>query len=264
MTADLEQLKREAEQEMRRDAPELYPRKRPRTDPEAAAHEDTRPKVGRFEYDAPTALEQGTQGFVITCDFRREMSATREAISQAPGRQRSPSHVIRQLLHNIAEQKQRPLMHFQRILPVEATCVLTAPALTAVVAALKFPFQLPKDAPISFAVGYKARLAAGAPAATEQPSAGSHAAADAGPPVGSGCAPERTAVIAALAAGFEQAMAAEGRTPKVDLKAPQVGVLAEALPIAGRSFCAICILPADMIAVKPRLTVKGLTKPRDK
>ncbi|GLC35877.1 hypothetical protein PLESTB_000515300 [Pleodorina starrii] len=72
----LARLRREAEIEMRRVLDESRPRKRPR-----AAGDDDAPfvPVDRYRYAVIQELEAGAKGFIVTCNFRREKSATREA-----------------------------------------------------------------------------------------------------------------------------------------------------------------------------------------
>ena len=87
----LEALRREAEHEMRRKAPraldgtDLGAKRRKTFDVPSGGGGDDGAKADesleRFEYTAPTAITHGLGcvGFVVTCSFMREKSATREA-----------------------------------------------------------------------------------------------------------------------------------------------------------------------------------------
>ncbi len=47
---------------------------------------------------------------------------------------------------------------------------------------------------------------------------------------------------------------------QVDLTEPQYAVVAECLPAnGGELFCSLAIVPVAMLALKPRMAVKGLT-----
>ncbi|GLI68521.1 hypothetical protein VaNZ11_012968 [Volvox africanus] len=70
----LERLRREAETEMRRVLDESRPRKRPRGDEDSLLA-----PIERYRYAVGQELEAGAKGFIITCNFQREKSATREA-----------------------------------------------------------------------------------------------------------------------------------------------------------------------------------------
>ena len=46
----------------------------------------------------------------------------------------------------------------------------------------------------------------------------------------------------------------------VDLKAPQFGVMAEAVPAAGGlPWCVLAVVPASMLSLKPRLQLRTLS-----
>jgi hypothetical protein len=86
----LEALRREAEHEMRRKAPraldgtDLGAKRRKTFDAKGGGGDDgaeADESLERFEYTAPTAITNGLGcvGFVVTCSFMREKSATREA-----------------------------------------------------------------------------------------------------------------------------------------------------------------------------------------
>ncbi|DBA91512.1 TPA: hypothetical protein ACH3X1_003136 [Trebouxia sp. C0004] len=64
-----------AEQQMRRSAPENPLSKRQKTGSENYQ------SVARYNYSSQESLQQGAQGFIITCAFRREKSATKEAVA---------------------------------------------------------------------------------------------------------------------------------------------------------------------------------------
>ena len=94
----LEALRREAEHEMRRKAPraldgtDLGAKRRKTFDAKGGGGDDgaeADESLERFEYTAPTAITNGLGcvGFVVTCSFMREKSATREATppSERPG-----------------------------------------------------------------------------------------------------------------------------------------------------------------------------------
>ncbi|GIL61042.1 hypothetical protein Vafri_15408 [Volvox africanus] len=70
----LERLRREAETEMRRVLDESRPRKRPRGDEDSLLA-----PIDRYRYAVGQELEAGAKGFIVTCNFQREKSATREA-----------------------------------------------------------------------------------------------------------------------------------------------------------------------------------------
>ncbi|BDA43021.1 hypothetical protein COCOBI_04-0290 [Coccomyxa sp. Obi] len=72
-----EELIRAAEREMRRPAPELHQNKQRRLDSTPGY---SFKELGRFDYRAAETIAEGSQGFIITCHFRREKSATREAM----------------------------------------------------------------------------------------------------------------------------------------------------------------------------------------
>ncbi|GIM14655.1 hypothetical protein Vretimale_17607 [Volvox reticuliferus] len=88
----LERLRREAETEMRRVLDESRPRKRPRDTgmyicypvfprpPSMVGDEDgLLAPIDRYRYAVVQELEAGAKGFIVTCNFQREKSATREA-----------------------------------------------------------------------------------------------------------------------------------------------------------------------------------------
>ena len=86
----LEALRREAEHEMRRKSPraldgtDLGAKRRKTFDAKGGGGDDgaeADESLERFEYTAPTAITNGLGcvGFVVTCSFMREKSATREA-----------------------------------------------------------------------------------------------------------------------------------------------------------------------------------------
>ncbi|GFR52751.1 hypothetical protein Agub_g15350, partial [Astrephomene gubernaculifera] len=86
----LERLKRDAEREMRRNLDDGRPSKRPK-------HEDGSPAfipVDRYHYSVVGELEAGAKGFLITCNFRKEKSATREAVQLL--RRHMPDHLFPQ------------------------------------------------------------------------------------------------------------------------------------------------------------------------
>lgn len=60
-----------AEQQMRRSAPEQHLSKRQKTGDEG---------IARYNYSSEESLQNGAQGFVVTCAFRREKSATKEVM----------------------------------------------------------------------------------------------------------------------------------------------------------------------------------------
>lgn len=60
-------------QEMRRPAPDIHPRKQQRLDDTPGY---SFKELGRFDYRAADAIADGSQGFIITCDFRRCFVAT--------------------------------------------------------------------------------------------------------------------------------------------------------------------------------------------
>ncbi|KAA6417751.1 MAG: hypothetical protein FRX49_12250, partial [Trebouxia sp. A1-2] len=64
-----------AEQQMRRSAPENPLSKRHKTGTESYQ------SVARYNYSSQESLQQGAQGFIVTCAFRREKSATKEAVA---------------------------------------------------------------------------------------------------------------------------------------------------------------------------------------
>ncbi|CAL8468978.1 g8519 [Coccomyxa elongata] len=72
-----EELIRAAEREMRRPAPEVHQNKQRRLDSTPGY---SFKELGRFDYRAAETIAEGSQGFIITCHFRREKSATREAM----------------------------------------------------------------------------------------------------------------------------------------------------------------------------------------
>lgn len=73
----LDRLRREAEAEMRRPAPDDGPAaKRQKASPGTGMYKG----VSRFGYSVIPELEAGAQGFIVTCSFRKEKSATREAL----------------------------------------------------------------------------------------------------------------------------------------------------------------------------------------
>lgn len=78
-----------AEQQMRRSAPDNPLSKRQKTGTESYQ------SVARYNYSSQESLQHGAQGFIVTCAFRREKSATKEAvalISQYLGLQQTEAH----------------------------------------------------------------------------------------------------------------------------------------------------------------------------
>ncbi|KAK3247938.1 hypothetical protein CYMTET_42578 [Cymbomonas tetramitiformis] len=71
-------LKSAAEKEMRRKAPDLEGREAKRA--KASQGEATAPEFARFDYKGVEALLKGSQGFLITCSYRKEKSTTKEAL----------------------------------------------------------------------------------------------------------------------------------------------------------------------------------------
>ena len=66
---------------------------------------------------------------------------------------------------------------------------------------------------------------------------------------------DRTQLLRIVAGAMSDACAAAGVAEvKVDLKAPQYGIMVEAVPASGgQSWCALAVVPACMLTVKPRL-----------
>lgn len=75
-------------QEMRRSAPEIHRSKQRRLD-ETPGYSFK--ELGRFDYRAADAIAEGSQGFIITCQFRRYLGAVTT----------SPMYLI----HDISMQK---------------------------------------------------------------------------------------------------------------------------------------------------------------
>jgi len=78
-----EDIVRAAEQEMRRKAPDPLDgsraAKKPKTEGQGGEEAGEETGVHRFDYHGVEALKQGAAGFLITCGYRREKSATKEA-----------------------------------------------------------------------------------------------------------------------------------------------------------------------------------------
>lgn len=138
---------------------------------------------------------------------------------------------------------QQAAPNVQRIVPLASTCALEVEGLRACaarVAAVAAPTLAAAPRP-TFGVAVASR---GSGEAKQQ---------DAAPP------PARAAIIAAVAQGFSAALKeGHGIEAAVDLKAPAVVVAVEVLPLAGRLFAGIGVLPQRVCTLKPRLGMRPL------
>lgn len=69
----------------------------------------------------------------------------------------------------------------------------------------------------------------------------------------------RSQVIASLASGIESRLSAKGVQVQVDLKRPQVVLLAEIIPTTSHDVCALALVDATMVTCKPKLMIRALT-----
>ena len=184
------------------------------------------------------------------------------------------------LLADIESGKQPRLHHVQRVIPVQTTCRVQREALQAAgawlagLAAADTPpasvaaAEGSEARTVRFGIFLKQREAAGvkADAAEGGVPAPPEAEAAAAPEAAANAAPEaapldRGAIIASLAAGFEQGLRWQhGLQAAVDLKAPDFVLVAEVVPSAGDLYAALCILPSALCLLKPKLHIKPVGK----
>ena len=71
---------------------------------------------------------------------------------------------------------------------------------------------------------------------------------------------DRPLLLRTVAAAMSDACSAAGcAEEKVDLKAPQFGIMVEAVPAAGGlPWCVLAVVPASMLSLKPRLALRTL------
>ena len=72
---------------------------------------------------------------------------------------------------------------------------------------------------------------------------------------------DRAKVLSIVASAFTDACTTAGCADvRVDLKAPQYGVLVEVVPSSGggQLWCTLAVVPVDMLTVKPRLAMRTL------
>ncbi|KAL0053782.1 hypothetical protein WJX82_010731 [Trebouxia sp. C0006] len=248
-----------AEQQMRRSAPENPLSKRQKTGTESYQ------SVARYNYSSQESLQQGAQGFIVTCAFRREKSATKEAVAllsqyleASPANQLQPGSLPVTVVHQIMDDLQAGTLatpeFCERIIPVQITCSMIQQALTSATQRLaklhaKQAVEASEDQLVNFAVAYKSRgssnkakqAATIAPDSPQQP----------GPA-------NRQQVITLVAAAVEEAVVSAGGKVHVDLKQPQVVILVEVLPVSAMSLCAISWVPACMTVQTPKLMIKPL------
>ncbi|KAG2495042.1 hypothetical protein HYH03_006974 [Edaphochlamys debaryana] len=236
-------------------------------------------------------------------------------LSAAAGACVDPVQVVGSLLADVEAGRLRSPTYVQRIIPLDATCASTGPAIARAVATAAEAHRrrqagagleaaAASDAaanataaaaavavePFTFSVVYrnrqtetvgpkdggaaKASTAASTAAAAAAPAIGSdggEAAAADGAAGQAGAATEgqgggreeeevlqdRGRIIAAVAAGVNQVF---GQAAKVDLKRPQVVVMVEVLPVAGRFLLGLSLLGPSLVVVKGRVSVRALVK----
>ncbi|KXZ47156.1 hypothetical protein GPECTOR_37g162 [Gonium pectorale] len=232
--------------------------------------------VDRFRYSVVGELAAGARAFLVTCNFRS---------------------------------------HCQRLIPLDATCELTAAGLARAVAAAAAAHRARQPGgavsePFTYAIAYHSRdnevppaaaaatapavaAAAGAPPAGGSENGGPSAGGDspkanpASGPAGAaegegasrvaqcrgqgegrggggggeggdgGALSDRGRIISVVAAGMA---AAFGQLAKVDLKRPQVAVVVEAFPVAGRQFAGLALLGPGLFLARGKLLVKPLAQ----
>lgn len=200
------------------------------------------------------------------------------------------------LLSDIDSGKQARLQHVQRMIPVQATCELSREALQAAgarlapLAAAHVAQAGATAAPgddqqqqqkVTFGIALKHRplqaggesaeggskqppetgtaTAAAAAAATSNGDAGGSQIHSAGGSGQEGLG--RGDIIRTLAAGFEAALRLRhDLKAEVDLKNPELVLVAEVLPAGGDLYAALCVLPRSMCVVKPRLHIRPVGK----
>lgn len=64
--------------------------------------------------------------------------------------------------------------------------------------------------------------------------------------------------IAVAAAAFAEGTAQAGAVAVVDLKSPAWVLNVDVLPVGGRSICALCLVSADCVTIRPKLTMKQI------
>jgi len=164
-----------------------------------------------------------------------------------------------------------PPEFIQRLVPILSTCALEAEALrscaarVAGIAALEFQHagntsneckdlgetSSPLPLPPTFGIHINNREFGAAHAATSATPASSAAAA----PV----ALERMQIINAVAAGLTFSLKNKYNIDaKVNLKAPTIVVDVEVVPIMGKAYAGIAILPQKVCTLKPKLGIKAL------
>lgn len=160
--AEMEQLKQQAEAQMRRSAPPLSGKhaKRRKTGQEGDERHADDTVVGRFSYAADTAIAAGSNCLMASCGFNRQRSAAKELLSivkpllpegtqlqmvkvgcrglavvrveAAPGAGDSPpvnmTALVGQVLDQIQTGRLKHTKFCERIVPAETTCLLTAAA----------------------------------------------------------------------------------------------------------------------------------------
>eukprot|EP00897_Mesotaenium_endlicherianum_P008247 jgi/Mesen1/7450/ME000389S06786 len=200
-----------------------------------------------------------------------------------------PTEVVRKLLEDVQSGKQKPLEWCQRMLPVQATCPIHSDAIRASVARLleahlQRADDMPPSGTLKFGVTFKKRGpeddvktpsgATSTPGASRATDATSGATSEGQPEPGASAVTDEKVkedegagqlakgeCIKVAAAAVEQVAAARGLTAAVDLTSPDVAVVVEILPLAqSESVCAVSVLPAALVEVKPRLLVKSLAK----
>ncbi|KAG2438016.1 hypothetical protein HXX76_005630 [Chlamydomonas incerta] len=172
--------------------------------------------------------------------------------------------------------------HCQRLVPLDATCALTRAGLSRAVADAAAAYRRrqvagsgsaaegPQQAaatqelqPFSYAVMYHSRdseasaaaQAAAAPGAGEPAAAGGADGSGKLGEDGDGELADRGRIIECVAAAMRSAF---GEAARVNLKKPDVAVVVEAMPVAGRRFAGVSLLGSHLFLAKGRLQVKPL------
>ncbi len=175
-----------------------------------------------------------------------------------------------------ATTESTPQIEFiQRLIPILSTCLLEVNALQACasrvagIAALEFQQNRndidsgggeEEKLPTTFGIHINNRESGAIHSSTGESTEGDLPDITTKP---ADVAPDRMQIISAVAAGLATELKDNFNIDaKVDLKAPTVVVTVEVLPIMGKMYAGIAILPQKVCNLKPKLGIKVLRQPR--
>ncbi|KAK6921539.1 THUMP domain [Dillenia turbinata] len=163
--------------------------------------------------------------------------------------------IVAKIHQSLKSGSLRPPLWCHRVFPVQATCSLNDKALPKVVSKLVLQFvndnRSKFSRPIKFAVGYNRRGIEETEMKALKGASGDSSVF---------ALLDRNKCFSVVAAAVKDVVA----DSEVDLKAPELCVLVELLPLSGvPNGClvvAVAVLPSSLVSTKPRLSVKALVQ----